>query len=315
MDFGKIKKIPLKKAWKKETEFREWLFENIHCLEEVLGFQLEATEQEATVGDFSLDLLAKDLDSNSDVTIELQFNRTDHDHMGKLLTYAAGIDAKHIVWVAEKFREEHRQTLDWLNQNTDENTNFFGIIIELLQIDDSKPAYNFEAVVTPNEWQKTSKKRIGGELTRKAKAYREFFQALIDELRTKHKFTSAKKGQPQSWSNFVSGIISGVSFGANFTGNNEARVEVYIDVVDQGKNKELFDWLLARKNTIEKELGVPLDWQRLDEKRACRIALTRPGKIFDPPETLSEIQKWMIETLLDFKKTFAPHLNKAKGIL
>ena len=313
MDFGKIKKIPLKEAWKTESELRDWLFENIDSLGNKLGLELEPVEMESRVGDFALDILARDLGSReANVAIELQFNKTDHDHLGKLLTYAAGIDAKHIILVAEELREEHRQTLDWLNQNTDESKNFFGVIVEIFQIDDSKPAQNFNAVVTPNEWQKTSKKNAGGKLTPKARTYQEFFQSLIDELRKEHKFTGLRKGQPQNWSSFVSGIISGVSFGANFTGNSEARVEIYIDVADAKKNTKLFNWLLTQKEKIESELGKNLDWQSLDTKRACRIALTRPGNIEDPPEVLADIQIWMVENLLNLKKSFSPFLKEAK---
>ena len=127
---------------------------------------LEVEAREAPVGSFSLDILARDQD-NRQVVIENQLEATDHTHLGQLLTYAAGFDANVIVWIAKNFRDEHRDALDLLNRRTGEDTEFFGVEVELWQIDDSRRAPYFKPVVTPNEWRKQtvrpSRRRIGEE--------------------------------------------------------------------------------------------------------------------------------------------------------
>ncbi len=309
MKLSKIKHLGLREIWAKEAgDFTPWLAENIKELGEALGMDLELQAKEASVGDFALDLLAKD-NSGRTVVIENQLAQTDHDHLGKLLTYAAGFDAAAIVWVAESIREEHRQALDWLNQRTDAKTDFFGIVVEVLQIDDSNPAFNFKLVVFPNEWQKSKGSQAAGIVSKRGEAYRQYYQPLIDELREKHKITNAKIAQPQSWYSFSSGV-SYASFGAVFRSNNRVSVEVYIDYGDFESNKALFDWLQKRKDVIEQQLGFPVEWDRLDEKQASRISVNHSGNIQCSAEELDEIRKWQIEKILTFKRVFGPLLRE-----
>lgn len=306
---SKIKHLGLRDIWAKEAgDFTPWLADNIKDLGEALGMDLELQEKEADVGDFSLDLLAKDSNGRI-VVIENQLAQTDHDHLGKLLTYAAGFDATAVVWVAESIREEHRQALDWLNQRTDAKTDFFGVVVEVLQIDDSNPAVNFKLVALPNEWQKPKRSRAAAIVSTRGEAYRNYFQPLIDELREKHRFTGARIAQPQNWYSFSSGV-SYASFGAVFVSNNRVRVEVYIDYGDSESNKALYDWLYKRKDEVERLLGFPLHWDRLDEKQACRISTDRSGSIQNDDEELEQIRKWQIEKLLIFKKVFGPLLKE-----
>jgi hypothetical protein len=303
---SKLKRLKLREIWDKEaSEFTPWLAANLQSLGETLGMDLELQTQEAPVGDFSLDLLAKDLGSNRLVVIENQLTPTDHDHLGKVLTYAGGVDAGVVIWVAESMREEHRQALDWLNQRTDYVTEFFGVVVEVLQIDNSAPAFNFRPVAFPNDWQKRTRSQAATPPSTKGAAYQTYFQALLDELREKYRFTGARLAQPQSWYAFSIGT-SGIPASAVFAGNGTARVELYIDVGDAAINKRLFDWLLGQRAQIETECGFPLEWERLDDRRACRIYVGRPGSIESSADDLAGIRNWQIERLLLFKKVFAP---------
>lgn len=309
--FGVLNKVGLREIWPHEaSDFTPWLAENIDELGKALGMDLELIEQEASVGDFSLDILAKDLGTSRTVIVENQLTQTDHDHLGKLITYAAGFDASIVIWVSDSIREEHRQAMDWLNQRTDSETSFFGVVVEVIKIDDSKPAFNFKLVASPNEWQKNKKRQTQRtSVSTKGEKYQNYFQNLIDDLRDIHRFTSAKAGQPQNWYSFSSGV-SGITYGANFSQGGKARAELYIDLGDHEKNKYVFDQLFNMKGEIEDLLGQEISWERLDNKRASRLALYIDGSIEESDSELEKVKNWHIEQLLKLKAALGKKIGQ-----
>ena len=316
VDLGTIEQVDLREVWPHEAQdFTPWLAENLDKLGEALGLDLELQSAEAAVGPFSLDVLAHDLGSNRPVIIENQLEITNHDHLGKLLTYAAGYDAFSVVWLTREFRDEHRQALDWLNQRTGEDTAFFGVVVEAWRIDSSRPAPHFRPVATPNDWQKQSSKleRNGGGsaiVSERGERYRAFFQDLIDVLRDQHRFTNARKGQPQSWYSFASGF-RGIGYNPSFSPRRGiARVELYVDRGDKELNEQIFESLRSVSHDIEIELAGSLEWERLENRRACRISAVRKGSIEDDPESLANTQVWMVDRLLAFKRVFGPQLTE-----
>jgi len=310
MTLGILRRLDLRNVWPNEArDFTPWLAQNLVALGDALGMELELQAQEAPVGSFSLDVLARDLGRDRLVVIENQLEATNHDHLGKLLTYAAGHDAGVMVWVAKDIREEHRQAIDWLNQHTDGNIELYAVVVEIIRIDDSRPACSFKLVAFPNEWRKqaiASKER--GATSERGEAYRAFFQGLIDELREKYRFTGARIGQPQNWYAFSSGC-TGAQYCVSFAQQGRVRAEVYIDKRDVGENQELLAALMAQREVIEHEFGEELTWEPLEGKRACRVAIYRPGSIGCDSQTLLEIRDWAIERLLRLKKVFGPRLD------
>ncbi len=305
---AKLNRLDPRAVWPSESsDFTPWLAQHINELGEVIGAELEVSETEVPIGDFSADILARDLATGGRVVIENQFGTTDHDHLGKLLTYASGVEASMIVWIAEWIRDEHRQALQWLNERTDLSTSFFAIALEVLQIEQSPPALNLKPIVFPNNWQKETHTTSQG-ISPKGRAYQAFFQRLIDVLRDTHKFTKVRIAQPQNWTSFASGV-AGISYSAAFAEGDRARVEVYIDCGDATKNKDLFDRLYQERSEIEAELGETLSWERMDDRRASRIAAYRNGSIADDDEKLGEIHTWMMDRLLAFKRVFTPRIK------
>ena len=309
-EFGSKKGLDLRDIWKDEARnFTPWLADNLKYLSDELGAELECQVTEANVGGFSLDILAKDLGTNKNVIIENQLTPTDHDHLGKLITYASGYNAYIAVWIAESFREEHRQALDWLNQRTDIDTQFFGVVPEVFQIDDSKPTVQFNLIVFPNDWQKEHE-NPSEQPSEKRKKYKEFFQRIIDELRTKHHFTNARKGQYQNWYSFSSGY-PGLGYNISFATGNRIRVELYFGSGKRDFNKNVFDFLMEDKEEIEKILGYELSWERLDDKMACRICIYKDGSIDSEEKEVDTMLNWSIEYILKFKQVFHSRLGTA----
>ena len=307
---GKLEKVDARSVWQHEArDFTPWLRKNIDVLAEVVGLELDLVETESPAGDYAVDLYAKDLNTGRWVIIENQLEQTDHSHLGQLMAYAAGKEAGVIIWISPKFRDEHRQALDWLNEITDETVSFFGIELELLQVDDSLPAPHFKLVAQPNEWRKISKQPT---ITLRQGAYGAFFTELLDRVKAKHpNLTRAKRAYPQNWSSYPVGR-SGFSVNPVFGQGDQFRIELYIDTGDQTENKAAFDALQKDQETIEAQIGQPLVWQRLDDKRASRIFCDTDGSIDDDPTHLEELQDWAVDLVAAFHKVFKPRVQKLK---
>ena len=306
-ELGTIEKVDIREVWPTEDDhFTPWLGENLEKLGTELGLDLELAETEAQVGTFKLDVRAHDANTSGEVVIENQFGQTDHSHLGQLLTYAGGFDAQAVIWIAERFRDEHREALDFLNRRTDEDTQFFGVEIELWKIGNSLPAPHFNVVVTPNEWRRQAINNTR-QVSEVGEQYQAFFQHLADVLRN-HNFAGVRRALPQNYIRFTSGF-SNISYRASFTWDRGPRVELHISSRDKDWNKSLFDELATCKIEIENEVGGSLIWERSDEMIASRIAVyAGGGSIGDPESRLSEIRNWMICRLLRFKEVFGPRL-------
>ena len=157
-EIATLKKINLRDVWQDEGQFSDWLAENLSGLGDELGMELERSEREKAVGPFSADIICVDQISKCNVVIENQFTRTDHDHLGKMITYASGLQSRIIIWVASRFRDEHRSAIDWLNDISGPETGFFGVVLQAFQISDSAYAPHFDIVARPNNWQRQVKR-------------------------------------------------------------------------------------------------------------------------------------------------------------
>lgn len=309
---GKLQSSPLKEVWPGEaTHFTPWLAENIETLGDKLGIELVVETVEAPAGDFSADIVAVDLSSNRRVVIENQFGNTDHKHLGQLITYSSVLNAGTVVWIAETIRPEHKSAIDFLNQNlsTNGSLKLYAIEASLIRIDGSNPAFVLNLISSPPPEPPNAASDISQQPSETREKYRSYFQNLIDTLRTVHHFTNAKAGQPQNWYSFSSDSSKIYKYGTSFTGDGRVMVEIYIDSGDKSKNENIFDYLLSRKSEIEAAFGGDLSWNRLDARRACRIAVYIDGNIDEDSDRLAQIAEWSIENLIKFKKTIPKFIN------
>ena len=305
-----IQNVDIRQAWPDEARnFTPWLAENISLLGDALGLNLEATSTEAAVGGYRLDILGRDAGRDVLVAIENQLGQTDHNHLGQLLTYTAGHDAKVAIWIAGEFRDEHREALDMLNHRTDEDSEFYGVVVELWTIGDSPPAPHFRVVSAPNHWGKQQRRGKSEGESELSQRYYDFFKGLVDELGDGPDAPTPRSVSGRSALVFRTdyrGLHYGLVLASS--GGGQAKVELYIDCGDREANKERFDFLAESKDEIELVVGESLNWERLDHRRACRISASRAGSIRDDEKKLGEIRSWMIDTLPKIKTAFAPKL-------
>ena len=310
VDLGTIKTVAIQEVWRREaSDFTPWLAFNLSYLSDKLEMELTADKTEASVGDFSSDIVARDLSTNRIVIIENQYGQSDHRHLGQIITYAAGKGAGAVVWVAENIRPEHRVAIDLLNRGMKSVLQFYAVEASVIQIDNSRPAFTLDVICAPDE-EENLPPTGGVGLPERYQKYLTFFQGLLDELNRRH-FTRARKAQPQNWYTFTSENSNVFTYGFSFAQHRRVRAEVYIDSGRADMNKQLFDLLFAQKGAIETAMGTALEWERLDERRASRIAVYRPGSIDAPTEELQEIQTWAIVNLERFKSVFPAEINNA----
>ena len=232
-EIGRLEFVELREVWPHEAHsFTPWLLANADVLEDVLGIELQIDEPEHAVGSFSLDLLGRDLTHDATLIVENQIEATDHNHLGQLVTYAAGTDAHTIVWVAKSFREEHRQALDWLNTQTLDDVRFFGVAVRAVRISASPPAPFLEVVVKPNYWQKKVRVASSKQLGERAQAFNDFWEKTVDELRAKAA-NVVRMDQRIGESNYLS-LPSPVKSSPIYAvfGSGHLRVELYISAGD-----------------------------------------------------------------------------------
>ena len=312
--FSKLKRVLLRERFLNEPKvFTPWLAENIDRLSDALDLDLEVIDTEYRVGNLELDLLAKAKDDNSSKTviIENQLGGADHRHLGQLLAYAAGLDAKIIIWIADEFRDEYRQVLEWLNEQTPIEIGFFAVIVELLQIEESPVALEFRPVIAPNQWKKSVKPT--GE-TERQKRYRNFYQKLIDEIRETREFGNPQTALPETWHYFWS-RHNGVTYCVRFRGGTQATVYIRIYQGNNENRLALFDALEQDKAAIEEAFGSSFEWLRSPEKQESQIIFAREGDVnWENTDALNEIHKWCIDNLLKLKQVFEPKIKEAVRI-
>lgn len=311
MKLGRLEKIDLRSFWKREdTDFTPWLAkeENIQLLSETIGIELEVVNQEESVGPFSADILCKDTINDHYVLIENQLERTDHTHLGQLMTYAAGLDAVTIIWIAQKFTEEHRAALDWLNRITDNTFTFFGIEIELYKIGESEAAPMFNIVSKPNDWSKLVKKSASTQNVTDTKLLQqEYWQGLKDYMEDNKSFVKMQSPPPQHWTNIAIGK-SNFHLSASVNSRDKS-VNIWLNILGEN-SKENFDKLHEQsyENSLI-EISKDLVWDRMEGRKMSAVMLKSNGDFAEKSDWKNQFA-WFKEHIEKYTKYFKPKVAK-----
>lgn len=308
-NLAKLRKVDLRDVWEHEAlDFTNWLAEeeNLDALSEEIGVDIKLIKTEANVGKFSVDILAEEEASDRKIIIENQLEDTNHDHLGKIITYASGYDAEIIIWIVRDIRDEHQKAVEWLNEHTDENISFFLIRIELWKIDESNPAPKFEIVVSPNEWAKAIKINPRNvELTDTKLQQLEFWNKFKSYVIERDKHIRLQTPRPQHWYDVRMGSNEGHVVLTLNTRENLIGCEAYIN-----RNKDLFHFLEGQREQIEKEIGEALEWK--DAAVASRIILKKEViNVFDQSEA-EKYFAWLYEKTILFQKVFGRYFREFK---
>ena len=317
-NLGRLEAVDLREVWKSEPDdFTPWLAtqQNMDFLGEALGMQLEFQEREKEVGPYYADILCKDLADDRYVVIENQLEATDHDHLGKLLTYAAEFKVSTVIWVAKRFTDQHRAAVDWLNEISAEAIGFFGLEIEIWKIGESAPAPKFNIVAKPNSWTKGGRAHVTG-LTDTQKMQLDFwrgFEAHVSRHGQRVKLSSTP--QPRHWMpagrielpGFLLNPIASTYSETKGWNGHELRVELYIKKGDL--SVQYRDVLLSQREEIEQEMGGELRWPHDENSNWCRIYTRRDTDLNDP-DARTEQYMWLLDRLETFHRVFADRVRK-----
>jgi hypothetical protein len=301
--------VPLREIWKHEAyDFTSWLQDNIDVLNDALGLSLSNPESEQSAGSFNVDLVAEDENGNP-VIIENQLEKSDHNHLGKLITYLIAIGAKTAIWIVADPRPEHIGAISWLNESS--SANFYLLKVEGIKIGDSDPAPLLTLIVGPSE----ESRDVGEKKKEMAERYSiryKFWAELLEKAKEVTKLHANISPGRDSWISTGAGK-SGLTYGYSIT-KHESKVELYIDrgQDSESENKSIFDELVKHKDEIENVFGDSLKWERLDNKRACRISRQFDNGGYRDEDNWPDIHKNMIDAMCRFEKSLKPYILKLK---
>ena len=304
-NLGTLKKITdLRRIWPHEAlNFTPWVAENVDLLADAVGLDITVDETESSVGDFNVDIYASETGTDRKIIIENQLEDTDHDHLGKLITYASGKGADVVIWVVKHAREEHKAAVEWLNNHTDDKIGFFLCEIKLFQIGDSQIAPAFTVVERPNDWTKEIRKTASANSTQQQRL--EYWQAFNDYAFSDANFSrifNKRKPTTDHWMDFSIGSSACHIAVSQIQKRKAVDVELYIN-----DDKELFKSLFAHKDEIEKNMEMELEWKELPERKASRILIEKTVDL-DDRATWPEQFDYIMDTCIKMKRAFKRYL-------
>ncbi len=303
MRLRKLEEIKdLRSVWATEAgHFTPWLAkdENIAELGDALGLDITVEEIESNVGDFRVDIFASETNTGRKIVIENQLEDTNHDHLGKLITYATGKSANIVVWLVKQAKPEHSAAINWLNKYTTEEIGFFLCEIKLYKIGESDPAVKFEVIEKPNNWSKGVQKMANAKpIEQQRHEYWTAFKNYATNNADFNKQFKVRNPSTDHWMDFSIKTSSCHISVSQIAKRNAISVEIYIP-----DNKKLYQHFLKYKDEIQQKTGVEYEWKELPEKKASRIIIEEPFDLRNQGEWPKQFD-WIIGQMLKMKSAF-----------
>jgi hypothetical protein len=311
--FGSLESQDVREYWEHEADdFTPWLADEIRNepiseIEDTLGLDFQIIDVEKSVGRYNLDILAEVVDDNRNVIIENQLNSSDHDHLGKSIAYASGVDADIIVWIAPRFYDEHRDAMQWLNENSREGVNLFALRLEVWRIGESEPAVRLNPVIEPSEWKEKAQ-RSDDELTDTEELREEFWTAFRDRIEERDTPLSPRKPFPDYYYN---NPIGKSGFELQFTikvSENELGAGLVIR-----DDAEAFWELSEESDEIDAHFDKEVIWNEPEETRSgkerSKIMITKFADVTDQ-ERWDDCLEWMMQNGEMFHEVFYERVQR-----
>lgn len=304
---GRLQRVPLREVWKHEAlDFTKWLQNNPDVLSDAIGINLSNIEREKAAGDFNVDLVGEDVSGNP-VIIENQLEKSNHDHLGKLLTYLAAIEAKTAIWIVSDPRPEHVKAVAWLNDSS--SASFFLLKVEAVKIGESEPAPMLTLIVGPSAESKTvehtKKEMIERHINRKR-----FWTELVEKLKARKISLHASRSPGIANYHNISTGKSGLGL-SYLIRMNDAEVHLYIDKNNSEEDTaKAYEYFEQHKAEIEQVFGESLLWEPLPDRRASRITKRLDVGGLKDEDKWDEIQDALIDTMTRFEKVLRPYIDE-----
>lgn len=304
LPIGRLERVPLRDVWKHEAyDFTQWLQDNVDVLNEALNITLVNVDREQAAGSFSIDLVAEDEGGNK-VIIENQLEKSNHDHLGKLITYLTALSARTAIWIVSEPRPEHVAAMSWLNDSSP--ASFYLLKVEAVKIGNSLPAPMLTVIVGPAE-DKSDIAKTNKEFAERYDIRQRWWTLLV--RRPDAKLHAHITPGIYSWIGTSSGVRGlGLVYSV---GQDQSNAELYIDrgKNNEAENKATFDQLMQHKSEIESTFGGALVWERLDTKRASRIKAVIEGGYRSREEDWEAIQTELVNAMNRLSTAIQPYLK------
>ena len=302
-ELSRLEEVELREVWDTEDQhFTPWLAQNLDLLAETLNMDFDLDDMEVNVGTYRADILCKNTTDGSWVVIENQLEQTNHGHLGQILTYSAGLNSHIVIWIAKKFRDEHRAVLNQLNEITDDRFSYFGIEIKLWRIGKSLPAVQFDIVCSPNNWSRAAQQTANENVSQIGRLRQRFWTKFSEHLRNNNSSFTIQTPPTQATAFYSIGRNGFRLHTTLSVQRNQISVQLgmFNPTGTSANASAYFQLLMEQQDEIDSDFNGQLEWN----PKINRIALFRNDIDLSDEVDWHNQHVWLASNLEQFRTVF-----------